>query len=170
MRTFAEERRRGTIETLLTSTVYSGGEVLGKYVAALLTYAALWLPTTIYFGLLSRIGEIDWRVVGTGYLGVLSSGATYLAVGVFASALARSQLVAAMLAFAAVIGLFMLGLGEFVFPPGVARDLSGYVSVWSAMNELSRGVVDSRRLVFAVTTTAVALFATQRTVESWRWG
>jgi ABC-2 type transport system permease protein len=170
MRAFAEERRSGTIEALLTAPVGSAGVVLGKYVAALVTYVVLWVPTTIYFGLLSRIGEIDWKVVGTGYLGVLLTGATYLAVGLFASAMARSQLVAAMLAFLAVAGLFTLGLGEFVFSPGPLRDLAGYVSVWSAMNELSRGLVDSRRIVFAVTSTAAALFATVRTVESWRWG
>lgn len=170
MRAFAEERRSGTIESLLTAPVGSAGVVLGKFAAALATYVALWIPTILYFGLLSRVGEIDWRVVSTGYLGVLLSGASYLAIGLFASALAKSQLVAAMLAFVAVVGLFMLGLGEFVFPGGPARDFSGYVSVWSAMNELSRGIVDSRRLVFASTTTAVALFATVRTVESWRWG
>lgn len=170
MRAFAEERRSGTIEALLTAPVGSAGVVLGKYAAALLTYVLLWAPTTLYFGLLSRVGEIDWRVVGTGYLGVFLSGAMYLAIGIFASALSKSQLVAATLAFVAIVGLFMLGLGEFVFPPGAARDLSGYVSVWSAMNELSRGLVDSRRVVFAATSTVIALFATLRTVESWRWG
>ena len=170
MRAFAEERRSGTIETLLTAPVGAWGVVLGKYAAALVTYVALWLPTVLYFALLERVGDLDWRVVGTGYLGVLLSGAGYLAIGLFASSLSRSQLVAAMLALVGVVGLFMLGLGEFVFPPGLLRDVSAHVSVWSTMNELSRGIVDSRRLVFGATVIAVPLFATVRTVESWRWG
>lgn len=170
MRTFAEERRAGTIETLLTAPVDAGGVVAGKYAAALVTYVALWAPTAFYFVLLGRLGDIDWRVVGTGYLGVVLSGAGYLAIGVLASALCRSQLTAAMTAMALVVGLFMLGLGEFVFPPGVAREAAAHVSVWSAMNELSRGIVDSRRLIFGLSVVLVPLFAATRTVESWRWG
>lgn len=170
MRSFAEERRSGTIETLLTAPVDPAGVVLGKYLAALVTYVALWAPTAAYFVLLDRTTDVDWNVVGTGYLGVVVIGAGYLAIGLLASALARSQLIAATTAMVAIVGLFMIGLGELVFPPGIAREASAHVSVWTAMNELSRGIVDSRRLVFGASVIAVPLFAAVRTVESWRWG
>lgn len=170
MRTLAEERRSGTIEALLTAPVTAAGVVLGKYAATLVVYALLWLPTTLYFVMLSRLGPVDWNVVATGYLGVGIAGAGYLALGVLSSALSKSQLVAAMLGLASVVGLFMLGLGEFVFPPGLGQDLSAHVSVWSTMNELSRGIVDSRRLVFGASVVAVPLFAATRAVEAWRWG
>jgi len=170
MRSFAEERRSGTIETLLTAPVDPAGVVLGKYLAAVVTYVALWAPTVVYFALLDRVADVDWNVVATGYLGVVVIGAGYLAIGLLASALARSQLVAATTAMVAIVGLFMIGLGEMVFPPGLAREASAHVSVWTTMNELSRGIVDSRRLVFGASVIAVPLFAAVRTVESWRWG
>lgn len=170
MRLFAEERRSGTIETLLTSPVGTPGVVLAKFFAALVVYVTMWAPTLLYVIIMRRAGEIDWRVVGTSYLGVVGVGAQYLAVGAMMSALARSQLVALILSSILILGLFLLGVGEFVLEDGVARDVCGYISIWSQMGELGRGVVDSRRLVFDATMVVVPLFVTTRTIDAWRWG
>jgi ABC-2 type transport system permease protein len=170
MRLFAEERRSGTIETLLTAPVGTPAVVLSKFLAALVVYITMWAPTLLYVVIMRRAGEIDWRVVGTSYVGVVAIGAQYLAIGTMMSAVARSQLVALILSAILVLGLFLLAVGEFVLDAGPARDVCAYISIWSQMGELGRGVVDSRRLVFDATLVVVPLFVTTRTVDAWRWG
>ncbi|MCC6558952.1 MAG: ABC transporter permease [Polyangiaceae bacterium] len=170
MRLFAEERRSGTIEALLTAPVGAPGVVLAKYAAALCTYLAMWAPTLLYVVLLRRTGDVDWRVVASSYLAVVAVGAGYLAIGTMTSALTKSQLMAAVLSAMAVIGLFMIGIGEFIFPDGPAHELASYVSIWSQMNDFSRGIVDSRRLVFDGSVIALPLFVAVRAVDAWRWG
>jgi ABC-2 type transport system permease protein len=170
MRLFAEERRSGTIEALLTAPVSAVGVTLAKYAAALCTYAAMWAPTLLYIVLIGKTGTVDWRIVGASYLGVFAVGAGYLAIGTMTSALTSSQLTAAVLSAMALIFLFMVGLGEFVADTGPVHDVCAYVSVWSQMNDFSQGIVDLRRLVFDGTLVAVPLFITVRAVDSWRWG
>jgi ABC-2 type transport system permease protein len=170
MRLFAEERRSGTIEALLTAPVGTVGVTLAKYGAALTTYALMWTPTVLYVMLVSRTGEVDWRVVGASYLGIFGVSAGYLAIGTMTSALTQSQLTAAVLSAMAVIFLFMVGIGEFVAESGPVHDVCAYVSVWSQMNDFSQGIVDLRRLVLDATLVVVPLFVTVRAVDSWRWG
>ena len=170
MRLFAEERKSGTMETLLTAPIDTTGIVLGKYAAALTTYAAMWLPTALYLVVLEKTGEIDWHVVGSSYAGVLLIGAGYLAVGTLMSAMTDSQLVAIILSALVILGLFMLGIGEFIFDAGPVHDFCAYVSVWGQMGELSKGIVDTRRIVLDVTLVLLPLFVTVRAVDAWRWG
>jgi ABC-2 type transport system permease protein len=170
MRLFAEERRAGTIETLLTAPVATTGIVLGKFAAAFVTYVAMWIPTVLYLVILRRTGDVDWHVAGTSYLGVALVGAGYLAIGTLMSAMTESQLVAIVLSSLAILGLFMVGIGEFVFPSGVLHDFCSYVSVWAQMSELSKGIVDLRRIVLDTTLVVLPLFVTVRAVDAWRWG
>jgi len=170
MRLFAEERRSGTIEALLTAPVSAVGVVLAKYLSTLVVYIAMWVPTISYMIVIDQSGEIDWAVVGTSYIAVLTVGAGYLSIGTMASAMTRSQFLAAVLAALAIIGLFMLGIGQFIFDPGPMRDFCSHVSVWSQMADFSKGIIDLRRLVFSGTLIVVPLFITVRAVEAWRWG
>lgn len=170
MRLFAEERRSGTIESLLTAPVGTAGVVLAKYLASLTTLIAMWAPTLLYMALMARGGELDWRVVAASYGAVILVGAGYLAIGAMASAFTESQLTAAVLAAMVTVGLFMLGIGEFVFESGIAHDFCAHVSVWGQMNEVSKGIIDLRRVVFDLTVIAVPLFITTRAVDAWRWG
>jgi len=169
MRLFAEERRSGTFETLFTAPVGTVGVVLAKFLASVVVYATMWAPTILYVIIMRRAGEIDWRVVGTSYLGVIGIGAQYLAIGTLMSAQTKSQLVALILSTILVLGLFLLALGEFVLDDGWARDVCAYISIWSQMGELGRGIVDSRRLVFDATMVALPLFITTRRIEWRRW-
>ncbi len=170
MRLFAEERRSGTIETLLTAPTTPAAVVLAKYAAAMIAYAFMWAPTALYVVILRRTGEIDMRVVAATYGGILLVGAAYIAVGLFASAITRSQFIAFLLTAAVMLALFVVGVAEFVAPEGsTMHAVSVHVSVWAHMNELASGVVDSRRLVFYGTLTVVPLFATARLVDAWRW-
>ena len=171
MRLFSEERRSGTIEALLTAPVSTVGVTLAKYAAALCTYALMWAPTVLYVVIIGKTGDVDWRAVGASYLGVLSVGAGFLAIGTMTSALTQSQLTAAVLSTMAVTFLFMVGIGgEFVADTGAVHDACSYVSVWTQMSDFSLGIVDLRRLVFDATLVIVPLFITTRAVDSWRWG
>lgn len=170
MRLFAEERRSGTVETLLTAPVGTVGVVLAKFAAAMVAYLAMWAPTLLYIVIMKRAGDIDWRVVGTSYLGVFGVGAQYIALGTMMSAVARSQLVALILSSIVILGFFLLGLGEFVLDEGSAREMCAYMSVWSQMGELSKGIVDSRRLVLDGSLILFPLYVTSRLVDAWRWG
>jgi ABC-2 type transport system permease protein len=171
MRLFAEERRSGTIEMLMTAPVSSAAVVLAKYAAALTTYVAMWLPTALYLVILGRTGELDWHVAASAYLGVLLVGAGYLAIGLCASSLTRSQFLAMVWTALVLLVLFILGVGEFVTREGSAmHDVCSHVSVWAHMNDFASGIVDSRRLVFYGTLIVLPLFVATRAVDAWRWG
>jgi ABC-2 type transport system permease protein len=171
MRAFAEERRSGTIEALMTAPVSSASVVLAKYAAVLVTYVVMWLPTVLYLVILGRTGALDGRVAASAYLGVFLVGAAYLALGLCASALTRSQFLAMIWSALVLLVLFILGIGEFVTREGTAmHTVCTYVSVWSHMNDFASGLVDTRRLVFYGTLIVLPLFVTTRAVDSWRWG
>jgi len=171
MRLFAEERRSGTVELLMTAPVSAVAVVLAKYAAVLVTYAAMWLPTGLYLVILGRTGSLDWHVAASAYLGVLLVGAGYLSVGLCASALTRSQFLAMIWTALVLLVLFVLGVGEFVTREGTAmHEVCAHVSVWAHMNDFASGVVDSRRLVFYGTLVVLPLYVSTRAVEAWRWG
>ena len=171
MRLFAEERRSGTIESLMTAPVSSAAVVLAKYAAALTTYVAMWLPTVLYLVILGRTGSLDWRAAASAYAGVLLVGAGYLSLGLCASALTRSQFLAMVWTALVLLVLFVLGVGEFVTREGtLMHAVCSHVSVWAHMNDFASGIVDSRRLVFYGTLVVLPLFVSTRAVDAWRWG
>jgi ABC-2 type transport system permease protein len=169
MRTFAEERRSGTIETLLTTPVSPTGVVLGKYFAVLSTYALIWAPTVLYVVILRKTGHVDFNVVATSYAGLIGIGGSYLAIGLLMSTLTRSQLVALLLTIFFVFGLFVLGIGEYVFEEGVFQAIASHVSMASQLEDFSKGVIDLRRVVFDLSIVGLCLFQSVRVVDSWRW-
>jgi ABC-2 type transport system permease protein len=171
MRLFAEERRSGTIEPLLTAPVSSSAVVLAKFCAALATYIAMWVPTLLYIVILRRTGEVDLQVAASSYLGVVLVGAGYLALGLLASALTKSPFIALVVTALLLLALFIIGLGEFVTRDGTTvHAIASHVSVWAQMNELASGVIDSRRLVWDASLIALPLFVAVRVVDTWRWG
>ncbi len=169
MKLVAEERRQGTLEVLMTAPVTEGQVVLGKYLAALTFYCFVWAPTIAYPLILDLYSEVDWGPVASGYLGVFLIGALFLAVGIFASAWARSQIVAAVIAFAILIGIFAAALLENLVQAPLLKESLSYANLWVHMDEFARGIVDSRRLVFLVTTSALFVFLAARVLESKKW-
>jgi ABC-2 type transport system permease protein len=171
MRLFAEERRSGTIESLMTAPVSSAAVVLAKYAAVLTTYVAMWLPTVLYLVILGRTGALDRHQAASAYLGVLLVGAGYLSLGLCASALTRSQFLAMIWTALVLLILFTLGVGEFVTREGtLMHDVCAHVSVWGHMNDFASGIVDSRWLVFYGTMVLLPLYVATRAVDAWRWG
>ncbi len=171
MRLFAEERRSGTIETLMTAPVSSWSVVLAKYASVVTAYVAMWAPTVFYLVILQRAGDIDWGVAASAYLGVFLVGAGYLSMGLLASAVTKSQFIALVGTALVILFLFVVGVFEFVTRDGtLMHDICSYVSVWAHMNDFASGVVDSRRLVFYGSCIVLPLFVTVRAVDAWRWG
>lgn len=168
MRSFAEERRSGTIESLMTAPVSAPGVVLAKYAAVLLTYVAIWLPTLLYVVILRKTGSVDYRVVLSSYLGLFLVGAQYLAIGVLSSALTSSQFVALLLTVLVQFGLFVLGIGEYIFDPGPLHDVCAYVSLAGHMEDFAKGIIDTRRVLYDLSLAAFCLFFSVRVVDSWR--
>ena len=157
MRLFPEERRSGTIENLLTAPVSETEVVLGKWFGALVFFLTLWAPTLLYVAFLRTQTRIDIGPVASGYLGVALLGGYFLAVGTFASTLTKNQIVAAILCFGMLIPIFSVGLLESMLG-GAGHDVVSYLNLWDHMDELARGVVDSRRAVYYLSTTAFFLF------------
>jgi ABC-2 type transport system permease protein len=169
MRLISEERRSGTIETLLTAPITEGQVVVGKFLAAFAFYAFLWVPTLAYAGILAYYSDVDWGPVAAGYLGILGIGALFLSVGMLATALTRSQLIAALLTFAMLVPLFSFGLLEMLINDETLRQILAYLNLWQHMDELGKGVVDTRRLVYYATGPTLFLFLATRALAVRRW-
>lgn len=169
MGAFSEERKAGTLETLLTAPVTGAAVTLAKYVAALVTLKLFWLPTLLYVVILRTTGHVDWAVIGSSWLGIISLGALYLSVGVLMSAMTESQLLSVLLSTVIIFSIFVLGIGEQVFDDGLLRETCAHISVLTQLDEFSSGIVDARRLVFDGSVIAFCLFLSVRVVDSWRW-
>lgn len=147
MRLVAAERQSGTLEGLMTAPISEASIIWGKYGAALVMWAVLWIPTIIYAWIMSQHGSVDWGAVASSYFGVFCLGSYFMAVGLLMSTIAPNQVIAAVLSFVALGALFAIGVGEFVLD-GTLREVCAYVSMWGHMHNFSKGVVDSRYLVF----------------------
>jgi gliding motility-associated transport system permease protein len=158
MRLFPEERKSGTIEILLTSPVSEGMVVLAKFAGALGFFLTLWAPTVAYVFILRSQTPIDLGPVASSYLAVVLFGAYFLSVGTFASTLTKNQIVAAILAFGMLIPIFSAGLLESLGGDPARRDLFSYLNLWDHMDEFSRGIVDTRHVVYYVSATVFFLF------------
>jgi ABC-2 type transport system permease protein len=171
MRLLAEERRSGTIETLMAAPVREVEVVVGKYLAALLFYAFLWAPTVVYVALVVRLSGAGfaWGPVLSGYLGTMVIGAACIAIGLLASALSRNQIVAALLTFAVLTLLLLLGpLEHFVASP-VIRAVVSHVNLFEHMEDFARGIVDSRHLVLHGSVIVFCLAAATKALEAKKW-
>lgn len=175
MRSFALEKSSGTYETLMTTPVSEGQVVLAKFAGALIFFLVLWLPligcllVVRYYS--NDSTAFEPAIVGTTYVGIFLLGMLYMSMGVFASALTRSQIIAAMVAFAMGITLFMLSFlsSAFESQSGWMALLVGHLNLMDHMREFAAGVIDTRPLVFYPTLTVFFLFLTWRAVESRRW-
>lgn len=175
MRTLALEKSTGTFETLMTTPVHDAQVVLAKFTGALVFFIILWLPLLPCL-LIVRHYSSDPAALGAGtmastYLGILLLGSVYLALGIFASALTRSQIVASMVAFALGIPLFCLSFLGAMLPTqtGVLRQLVAHVAWMEHMTQFAQGVVDLRPIVLCLSLTAWFLFLALKAVEARRW-
>jgi ABC-2 type transport system permease protein len=167
---YAEERKRGTMELLMTSPLTEFQIAFGKFLAGLTLYGVMIAPTLIYQILMSMYAEpgIPWSVLWSGYLGLLLLGSVLVALGAFISSLTESQIIAGVATFAVFLLLWVLDFG--------ARDSSStwgdvlqYLSILRHYDDFSRGVIDTANIVFYLSLAGVGVFLTQRSLDSMRW-
>lgn len=176
MKCISEERRHGTLETLLTAPVTTAEVVLGKYAAAYLLYLALWASTGGFFYILTHFAPdshfIDIGPLLGGYLFIAVSGLFFVAIGVFASSLTRNQAVSGILAFALlfalIIGLKFVGTLPLLRLDSMAvmRNAIEYTNIFRHLEDFSGGIVDTRQLLYYVSGSALALIFSILGVEA----
>jgi ABC-2 type transport system permease protein len=168
MRLIAEEKGSGTLEMLITMPVRDSEVVLGKFLAGMAMLGAV-VGMTLFYGLtVAVLGPIDRGPLITGYLGLLLMGGAYIAIGVMASSLTRNQIVAFILAFAISFALFIFG--QIVqFAPDWLAPVLAYLSMGNHFESFSRGVVDSRDVLFYLSLMTVALVIATASLESRKW-
>ncbi|HEY2743623.1 MAG TPA: ABC transporter permease [Polyangia bacterium] len=168
MRLVAEERREGTLELLLTMPVTDWQLVGGKFLAALGLMGVLLLLTIAFPITVAYLGPLDKGVTVASYFGALLMSGAFVAIGIMASAFTRSQIVAALVAFFIGFALYLLGALIGVLPPSLAPLASG-LSIASHFMNISRGVIDTRDVLYYASIIFVCLMVAQTTLDSRRW-
>ena len=173
MRTFAEEKKAGTIELLLTRPLTDGQIIGGKYLACLLLALLALVPTLLYYYSVYKLGSpegnIDSAATVGSYLGLALLAAVFAAIGVLASALTRDQIIAFLVA---VVGCFLVYSGFDSLASVLQGSSAYYVSqlgIAAHYRDLSKGLVDSRDLVYFFSVVALALQATRLALRSRNW-
>jgi gliding motility-associated transport system permease protein len=168
MRTYSEEKRSGTIELLLTAPLTDLEIILGKFLGALALYALMLLVTVPTITLLFWYGDPDWKPVVTSYLGLLLIGGSFISYGLFISSLTRNQIVAGVLTFCTLLMLLLVSwMQDFVGPVG--QSIISALAVFEHFEDFSKGVIDTKHLVYYASVITFGLFLTAKSVDSERW-
>ena len=168
MRTYSEEKRSGTIELLLTAPLTDVQIIMGKFLGAMAVYAAMLAVTFVHIGVLFAFGTPEWIPIATGYLGLLLMGACFISVGLLISSFTRNQIVAGTITFAVFLLLWVINWIGPLTGPRMSPVLD-YMSITSHLDDFTRGVVDTKHVVYYVSFIAFGLFLTARSVDTERW-
>lgn len=168
MRTYAEERRSGTIELLLTSPLTDLQIVLGKFLGALTLYVVMLSVTFIHTGVLFIYGSPELKPILTSYLGLLLLGGSFLSVGLFISTLTTNQIVSYIVTFSVFLLLWVINwFGSF--STGVVTELTSYLSIIEHFDDFSKGVIDTTHVIYYLSLITFGLFLTAKSVDTERW-
>jgi ABC-2 type transport system permease protein len=168
MRLLAEERGSGTIELLLTMPVRESQVVLGKYLAAVALFAVGLLFTMSVVYTVGSLGPLDYGAALAGYVGALFLGSTYLAVGLFASAMTKNQIVAFIVGLAVCLMLYLLGAFFQSAGDGLGPVLQ-YLSPAYHFQKIARGVIELKNLVYYLSIIAALLLLATQVLEARKW-
>jgi ABC-2 type transport system permease protein len=175
MRLFALEKFSGTFETLMTTPVTDLQVVLAKFTAGLLFYAVMWVPLAGCLLVIRRYtndpAALDTGVLASTFLGIVLLGGVFISLGCCASALSRSQVVAAMISLLFGASLFLVSVLAAQVPAQMTwqAQVLAALAFFDQMHDFARGIVDTRAVVLYLTLTFFFLFVTLRIVESRRW-
>ena len=165
----SREKSLGTIEIITTLPVRERDIVIGKFLAGLSLILIALLTTLIHYITLINVGTtIDHGAVFTGYLGLALLGGVYTAVGIFSSSLTENQVIAFIVGIAIVITFFLMDKLLVFVPPGLAGIIQ-YLSTEFHLSNMSRGVIDTRNIVYFGSVIGFFLFMTTRVLESRKW-
>jgi ABC-2 type transport system permease protein len=159
MRLFAEEFNIGSYETLLTLPVRFNEIIFGKFAAAVAFVAAMLVPTLAYPILVASLGALDWGPVIGGYLGAIFLGAAFAAIGLFASALTRNQIVAFIIGLAICFSLTLVDQVAFFAPQTVSLVFS-YLAADVHFQNIAKGIIDTRDVIYFLSVCFIGLYAT----------
>jgi ABC-2 type transport system permease protein len=168
MRTYSEEKRSGTIELLLTSPVTDVEIIVGKFLGAMALYAAMLGITLVHMVLLFAWGNPEPKVVLTGYIGLLLMGGCFISVGLLISSLTKNQIVSGMVTFAVFLLLWVINwIASFTGP--TTQSVLNYLSITDHFDDFTRGILDTKHLVYYFSVMSFGLFLTARSVDTERW-
>ncbi|HKX27982.1 MAG TPA: ABC transporter permease [Blastocatellia bacterium] len=170
MGVYAEERRRGTMEMLMTSPITELQIVLGKFFATFSLYVVMLAPTLIYQVVMARYSNppMVWRIMWSGYLGVFLLGAALIALGSFISSLTENQIIAAVVTFVTFLLLWVMDIG--VRGAGSTMgEIFKYLSILQHYDTFAQGVIDTSSIIFYLSMTVLGIFLTLRSLDSMRW-
>jgi len=170
MATFADEKRRGTMELLLTSPITNLQVILGKFLASLSFFAVMLLPTLLYvlFVVIYSSPKMTWGPILSGYLGLLLLGGSLISLGIFISTLTENQIVAATVTFGAFLILWVIDLSARSGGTTL-QEVFSYLSILNHFEDFSKGVIDTSSLIIYASFIFLGLFLTFRSIESLRW-
>jgi ABC-2 type transport system permease protein len=168
MRTYAEEKRSGTIELLLTSPLTDLQIILGKFLGAMGLYAAMLLVTLLHMGLLFWFGNPEWRPIAAGYLGLMLMGGCFISLGLLISSFTKNQIVAGVITFAAFLMLWIISWNADQSGPWT-RAILTHLSIIDHFDDFARGIIDTKHLVYYLSFITFGLFLTAKSVDSERW-
>jgi ABC-2 type transport system permease protein len=167
MRTYAEEKRSGTIELLLTSPVTDFQIVMGKFFGAMALYCAMLAVTLFHLAVLYMYGRPEWKPILTSYIGLLLFGGSFVALGLFVSSLSKNQIVAGAVTFALSLMLWIITWLNFGASAG--DKVLGYLSIIDHLDDFSKGVIDTTHVIYYLSFITFGLFLTAKSVDSERW-
>jgi ABC-2 type transport system permease protein len=168
MRLVAEEKKLGTWELLLTAPVRDAEIIIGKFVGSLAVLVGMLVLTFYYPLLLVLFGDPDLGVIATSYLGLFLLGSACLSIGIFASTLTPNQIVSAVVAGGILFGLWFLGAVES-FAAGALKEVLPYLSLSHHFSDFTKGIVDTRGVVYFLSVTALFLYLATGSIETGRW-
>jgi ABC-2 type transport system permease protein len=168
MRSYAEEKRSGTIELLLTSPITDLEIILGKFLGALALWATALAVSLIHIAILFIYGTPEWKPILTAYLGLLLMGGCFISVGLLISSLTTNQIVAGMATFGVFLLLWIINwIGSFSGP--TVDRVTQYLSIIDHFDDFSKGVLDTSHLIYYISFISFGLFLTAKSVDSERW-
>jgi ABC-2 type transport system permease protein len=165
MRLLAEEKKNGTLELLLTYPLRDLAVLLGKFLATLLVLMILLSATLVYLLILAGFGDFEWRVVLSGYGGLVLLCASFVALGLFVSSLTQNQIIAAVLGFGALMMFWVIGWAGSLSGPLVGQVVK-YLSILEHLDSFTKGVLDTRDIAYYLTLCVFFIFATLRYLDS----
>ena len=166
---FAEEKKLKTMELLVTSPVTITDIVVGKFVAALAVLAGMLALSAVAPVALAPFAEFRWPPILTAYLGVLLMGGLFLSAGLLGSSLTENQIIAVILSFGALLLFWLFGWAGQVFAGTALGKVLSYLSPLDHFDQLVKGLVETKDLVYFVAGIVFTLFLTHRVIESQRW-
>ncbi len=168
MRLFAEERRSGTIELLLTYPVRDGAVLLGKYLAAVMLFVVMLLLTLLYPAMVMYFTRVEWGPLLTGYVGLLLMGATFIAVGVCISSFFENQIMAGTVTFMVLLMFWVIGWSADA-AGGIWKTILSELSIIEHFDTFAKGIFDTKDVIYYLNFTILALFIGLKSLEARRW-